>query len=189
MYNLFARSPTNEAVELAIKEISLFPKNLINIIKESGLKIYLLDKDTKASYIGLINHNINTVYGRTYDDTDMAWFTWTKNIIVFYSEIFYEDEDGFKSMIHEFAHAIDWNLGNNKFLTSSKEFQKIKQKGNPLDWYAATNPREYFAQGIEAYFRSERELCESYRVHNKIELAKKDYGLYEYIRSLIGNET
>ena len=37
------------------------------------------------------------------------------------------------------------------YYTTSKDFHRVWKRGNPINWYAATNPREYFAEGITAF--------------------------------------
>lgn len=183
---MIVRTPANEWVDLLERLLSPFPERLLTAIKEYGLKIYILDHDTRASYIGLTNGVEMASHGRTYDDEDMAWFN-RRGYMVFYTKCFIEGDE-FNTPLHEIGHALDWYLGRGEWWTCSKDFEPLLKTAKPLDCYAEINCLEYFAQGVEAYFRPERQVIDSYRVHTGAELAKVDPELFKLLTILLREE-
>lgn len=178
------RATDNLAVEMAFRELEVIPAWQIQLAYDRGLGLYVLDHDTRASYIGLCDKDdLQTGDDRTWDDSDMAWFDSDINTIVIYRQLLFQDEE-FKVMRHEFAHALDWMLGNDSWFTESEAFDRYWKRGTPLDRYAATNPLEYFAQGYEASFREERVPCEIYYEHTRAGLARRDPELFALISSM-----
>ena len=154
--------------------------NILQQIRDSGLRIYILDKHTRASYIGLVDKS----NGQIYDDEDRAWFNGPTNRICIYTRTLSESDD-FNTPLHEFGHAIDWLLGQGKFFSRTDKYNQLIKGGQSLDWYAATAIVEQFAQAVEAFYRPEREIIDSYRVHTCHELAKKDPMLYQFLNTLL----
>lgn len=180
---MVVKAPANEYVELLTRDLLVLPEKMIMKARDMGLKIFVLDYETRASYIGLKSKNdVFTCDNRTFDDIDIAWFQPDERYIALYSKTLFED-DGFKTAIHEFGHVIDFILGQGEFW--SNNFLASLKNNHPLDWYASTTPCEQFAQAIEAYYRANRENSSSYRVHTRSELANKSLELFNYLDVLL----
>jgi len=98
----------------------------------------------------------------------------------------YEGED---ILVHEFAHAIHL-MAINKIdpdfdQTLKTTYEKAIKKGLWKNTYAAENHREYWAEGVQAWFDCDRESATPDGVHNHIntrkELKKYDPELYKLI--------
>jgi hypothetical protein len=157
-------------VEYALKDI---PEHLIQFVRDSGTKLYLLDKSIKPSYIGLdVPFFIDiSGLGRSCDDTSCVIYN-TKNKK---SEIRMMNREH-SSIRHEFGHAIDFNLD---FISEKHDY-----KGTPLDWYAGLNTHERFAQAFDAYF-TYKENPNNEFIHTKKDLLEREPELYKLIDSIV----
>ncbi|MEN8148980.1 MAG: tetratricopeptide repeat protein [Planctomycetota bacterium] len=94
----------------------------------------------------------------------------------------------YDTFAHEFAHQV------HRFALSAEQKRVIehlyslaKKDDLCLDYYAASNHMEYFAQGYEAFVSVVKSpFHHSLRRHTRAELADRDPGLYEFIRKLTG---
>ncbi len=71
--------------------------------------------------------------------------------------IYMPDTMGNQVLLHEFCHLLDHALAKDGYFyyTTSKDFHQVWKRGTPINWYAATNPREYFAEGVTAFLLNE----------------------------------
>jgi hypothetical protein len=61
----------------------------------------------------------------------------------------------------------------------------VWQQGSPINWYAATNPREYFAEGVTAYLLKDLNgRTDDGRQIDRPGLQRKDSVLYHLIDSI-----
>lgn len=59
---------------------------------------------------------------------------------------------GFNTIAHEFAHQVQIAaMGKSEVKMIRKLYEKARREGRTLDYYAAANEYEYFAQGYEAF--------------------------------------
>lgn len=92
----------------------------------------------------------------------------------------------FNTFAHEFAHQVHFlALEDEDRRVIDDLYRTAVEKGSALDYYAASNPAEYFAQGYEAFItafkRSDQRLTAG---HTRDELARKDPDLFEFILDL-----
>ena len=90
---------------------------------------------------------------------------------------------GFNTFAHEFAHQIlRYAFTNEQFLQIQSLYLNALEHGRCLDYYAATNVDEYFAQGYEAYLslRKNGRLRETGR-HTRSELRRRDPPLHDFL--------
>lgn len=90
---------------------------------------------------------------------------------------------GFNTFAHEFAHQIH-RMAFPKPL--QKELDRLYavavRQNRPLDYYAASNVDEYFAQGYEALVSLKKRGCLSDTArHTRAELREKDPALYQFL--------
>ena len=94
---------------------------------------------------------------------------------------------GFDTLVHEIAHQVHYyGLGQRDRIQIRRLYETAEQEGRFLDYYAATNEAEYFAQGVEAFASlAKRPGCESTHCHTRFELFRKDPALHEFIRKVV----
>jgi hypothetical protein len=95
-----------------------------------------------------------------------------------------EKEREFSSTIrHEVSHAIDWFLGKGFYWSEENPEMLVE----PLDDYAAINPREQFAQALEGFFQSENKKDASFWKywHTRDEVYKKEPKLFDFFNQLL----
>lgn len=185
----FIRVANSETARKTLNELKVIPQKLIDLTSDFGINIYCFNKKLYPSWIGLFQ-KWNTSDGRNYDET--ACFSPYHKSIILYDWDFDESEFAFSTVIHEYAHALDYVLGSKikKDTYLSEIHPDIlkgwkKQKG--LDWYANLNPHEYFAQAFMAFFQEDKELYKPkvYYEHTKGELKEKDSNMYYLINNIV----
>lgn len=89
-------------------------------------------------------------------------------------------------LAHEYAH-----LFHGRILTAEENrrirslYHQAKEEGRALDYYAANNEGEYFAQGYEAYIMPEKVHPLNHKAMNEAEdLRRKDPDFYSFLDSL-----
>ncbi|MCB9890259.1 MAG: hypothetical protein H6832_06705 [Planctomycetes bacterium] len=92
-------------------------------------------------------------------------------------------EGGFQTLVHEFAHQLHFHvLGPEEQSEIERLYRSSKRNRSTLDYYAASNAGEYFAQGFEAWYS----LCKApgqpiTHGHTRFELERKDPELAKFI--------
>ncbi len=97
-------------------------------------------------------------------------------------------EGGFQTLVHELAHQV------HLYLFSAKERREIrslyedaKRNHRCLDYYAAANEAEYFAQGVEAWVSLWKAAGQPVtHGHTRFELARRDPALFRWIERRLG---
>jgi tetratricopeptide (TPR) repeat protein len=94
---------------------------------------------------------------------------------------------GFDTLVHELAHQVHYyGLSPLERAKIRELYQRRKQQGEFLDYYAATNEAEYFGQGVEAFAAlQKRPACEATHGHTRFELFRVDRDLHDLIASLV----
>lgn len=94
---------------------------------------------------------------------------------------------GFDTLVHEIAHQVHYYaLGQRDRIQIRRLYEAAEREGRFLDYYAATNEAEYFAQGVEAFASlAKRPGCESTHCHTRFELFRRDPALHEFIRKVV----
>jgi tetratricopeptide (TPR) repeat protein len=97
---------------------------------------------------------------------------------------------GYDTFAHELAHQVHIHGLSPKDGGEIKRlYQKAMREDRALDYYAATNEREYFAQGYEAFLAiAKSPFRHSLRRHTRAELKDRDPGLYEFLLRLTGTK-
>ena len=90
---------------------------------------------------------------------------------------------------HELGHAINRLFIDSDSKTLNRLYQKALKMGIVLDYYAAANMHEYFAQGVEAFisiYKPHREILNNNPLaHTRYELLVKDPDLYKFVRKCL----
>ena len=98
---------------------------------------------------------------------------------------------GFNTIAHEFAHQVHMSAFSTEICDRIKKlYQKAVKNDRVLDYYAASNEWEYFAQGYEAYVSSfKRPNAGVTARHTREELQQQDPDLYNLLEELSGHST
>lgn len=97
---------------------------------------------------------------------------------------------GFNNIAHEFAHQVHTTALRQADAKRLKElYSRAKQVGRTLDYYAAVDEFEYFAQGYEAFVSDFKRPAASVTArHTRAELLAADPDLYEFLALLTGEK-
>lgn len=93
---------------------------------------------------------------------------------------------GFNTIAHEFAHQVHIAaLGKSEVKELRGLYEEARREGRVLDYYAAANEHEYFAQGYEAFI-SDRKRPSAGVIgrHTLRELLTRDPALYKFLVKL-----
>jgi Tfp pilus assembly protein PilF len=95
---------------------------------------------------------------------------------------------GFNTIAHEFAHQVHIAaLGKSEVKTIRKLYEHARKEGKTLDYYAAANEYEYFAQGYEAFIAKRKRPSAGVTArHTSDELRSRDPDLYSFFLKLSG---
>ncbi|HEY3134680.1 MAG TPA: tetratricopeptide repeat protein [Blastocatellia bacterium] len=93
---------------------------------------------------------------------------------------------GFNTIAHEFAHQVHIAaLGKKDVKTIRKLYERARREGRTLDYYAAANEEEYFAQGYEAFVSNRKRPSAGITArHTDRELMIRDPQLYSFLLKL-----
>ncbi|MCC6669849.1 MAG: hypothetical protein IT458_02225 [Planctomycetes bacterium] len=96
-------------------------------------------------------------------------------------------EHGFDTLAHEVAHQAHlYSFAMADRLRIRELYRAARDAGRCLDYYAASNEAEYFAQGVEAFVSLvKRPGTEVTHGHTRFELRRVDPGLHELIQRLV----
>lgn len=95
-------------------------------------------------------------------------------------------EGGFQTLVHELAHQLHFHA-----MTPAQKarvetlYAAAKREGRFLDYYAASNSAEYFAQGFEAWYSLVKAPAQPVtHGHTRFELERRDPALAAFVREL-----
>jgi cytochrome c-type biogenesis protein CcmH/NrfG len=91
---------------------------------------------------------------------------------------------GFHTFAHEFAHQVhDAGFSEEQRAEVERLYARALAEGRCLDWYAASNVYEYFAQGYEAFVSLAKRGClKDTERHTRDELEARDPALAAFLR-------
>lgn len=129
---------------------SLFPAHLQRRMRRVCGGVWIWETPWLPSYYGIVEKGMRCG-NKLMDSNQAAWFNPDDCII------YMPDTMGNQVLLHEFSHLLDHALAKDGYFyyTTSKDFHRVWKQGHPINWYAASNPREYFAEGVTAYLLQE----------------------------------
>jgi len=94
---------------------------------------------------------------------------------------------GFQTLVHELAHQVHHYSLRPSEKTEIRELYRSAEEGDKfLDYYAASNEAEYFAQGVEAYFSYLKSAGQPLtHGHTHFELLRRDPQLAAFISRIV----
>jgi len=93
---------------------------------------------------------------------------------------------GFNTIAHEFAHQVHIAaMGKSEVKEIRSLYERARREGRMLDYYAAANEYEYFAQGYEAFISDRKRPSAGVTArHTNRELFTSDPELYKFLVNL-----
>ena len=164
------RAYSQQHVEYVRSELEMVPLPLRRLVADAGFSWYVLDAGMTGQFVGL-GGDVGAD-GRSASTTSHV--NHRNRRIVLYGVR--SRDEGFSIIHHEFAHVLDDALG--------RVSRHLAFAGTPLDWYAATDPAERFAQAFTAYLTPDRAECPWYAVHTQEQLRKQEPDLYHYFERI-----
>lgn len=100
-------------------------------------------------------------------------------------------QGGYHTIAHEFAHQVHLAaLGKDEAKTIKNLYEQARREARTLDYYAAANEFEYFAQGYEAFISDEKRPSAGITArHTNSELLMRDPDLHAFLMKLTGRKT
>jgi tetratricopeptide (TPR) repeat protein len=99
-------------------------------------------------------------------------------------------QGNYNTIAHEFAHQVHMAaLGKAEVKAIRDLYERALREGRTLDYYAAANEYEYFAQGYEAFISDHKRPSAGVTArHTNKELLTRDGGLYSFLMNLTGRK-
>lgn len=170
-------------IDQAVAPLAEFLPRLVR----SGARHYLLAFDQRVSEIG----ELDDVAGeKTFDGRYYASIRGVGGRITV-SGIEYVElaaRGGFHTIAHEFAHQVHMTaLGKEDVRIIRRLYEQARREGRALDYYAASNEFEYFAQGYEAFIsETKRPAAGVTARHTNRELLMRDPELHKFFVRITG---
>lgn len=168
-----------------------FRRALNYFVKDLGKNVHILGEDTytslKPSRAGVRSFNMGMGNNGSFYDSFLGINTNEHTVIP--KEI--EDDTQYNAITHECAHLLHRSLPKNIKEEIEYLYKKAIEENRTLDYYAALNSSEYFAQGFEAYasiYKPHKYLMDNNAFDNTLyKLINKDPELYELIEYIVYN--
>ncbi len=182
-HKLLARAPNKDLRKRFYQELSAFGADILRFVFNFGVRAIILDRSTpltelKIAGMYVVGKGEKTFDGRPWSQVRGIYDS-SRRLFVVGEELLSREN---RSVIHhEFAHAYDdaYSKKHRRKLPLSVElWNKFAPRRTALvSDYASTNPAEYFAESVEAFFRpKDREL-----------LQKADPGMHQYLTELLNS--
>jgi tetratricopeptide (TPR) repeat protein len=151
-------------------------------LARAGARHYLLAYDQRPSEIRSLRDSAEekTLDGRYYDSIRGVGGRVTVSGIEYLETA---ASGGANTLAHEFAHQVHLTaMGKAEVRTIHKLYEQARREGRVLDYYAAANEMEYFAQGYEAFISDYKRPSAGLTArHTNRELLMRDPDLYSFL--------
>jgi len=156
-------------------------------LARAGARHYLLAYDQRPSEIRSLRDSAEekTLDGRYYDSIRGVGGRVTVSGIEYLETA---ASGGANTIAHEFAHQVHLTaMCKAEVRTIHNLYQQARREGRVLDYYAAANEMEYFAQGYEAFISDyKRPSAGPTARHTNRELLLRDPDLYSFLVKTCG---
>jgi hypothetical protein len=152
-------APTPQSREMVQRELEVLGPELVAQVKSFGVHIIVLERNRLLSHIKIRGMAVVGPGERTFDgrpwDTVRGLYDQSRRLLVLGEEML---GSPFRSVArHEFAHAFDhaFSEKHRRKLPLSVQLWNLfrSERTGMVSAYASTNPAEYFAESVEAYFQ------------------------------------
>lgn len=151
-------APNNDLRNTLMCELEVLGEKIVDTVKKFGVKIIILDRRMPLSSLKIAGMSVVARGEKTFDgrdwDTVRGLYDQSRRLMVIG-----EEKVGLPNCStarHEFAHAFDhtFTTKNQRRLPLSVQLWNLfrEQRRSVVSRYACTNPAEYFAESVEAYF-------------------------------------
>lgn len=177
---LIVFTPGERVKLLLMRELEVMGEKMIADCKSFGIRLIILPRgqslpDLKIKGLSIVGKGERTFDGRSWE-TVRGIYCQDRRIIVLGEELIGSPLHA--SSRHEFAHAFDhaFSSRNQRRLPLSVQLWNLfnKSRAGLVSDYAATNPAEYFAESVEAFFREK----------SRETLKQKDPQMHQYLETL-----
>ena len=177
---MIAYAPSEGARKQLIDELEPLGFEIITQVKSFGVRVIIIEPQRKLSDVRIKNIAIVAPSERTFDgrpwDVVRGLYDSSRHLFVIGAEQLGNPQHSVAR--HEFAHAFDhaFSERHHRRLPLSVQLWNLfrKERNGLVSDYASTNPAEYFAESVEAYFQP----------HKKQELRAKDPKMFSYLDEL-----
>lgn len=151
-------APSRESRHKIMRELEVFGESMIETVRRNGVAIIILSRRMSLAELKIKNMYVVGRGEKTFDGRDWSvvrgLYDNGRSLLVVGEELL--GQPGRSTARHEFAHAYDhiYSKVRRRVLPLSVELWNANadQRTGLVSDYAGTNPAEYFAESVEAYF-------------------------------------
>lgn len=151
-------APSNQARHHVMRELSVFGIEAINEVKSFGVRVIVLERSKALSDLKINNMFVVGPGERSFDGRPWAMvrglYDPSRRLLVVGEELLAMRNRSCAR--HEFAHAYEHAYTTRKRRTHALSVELwnsfARQRTGLVSEYASTNPAEYFAESVEAFF-------------------------------------
>lgn len=165
---MIRHAPTNEARARMVRELEPMGAVIVDKLKRWGLNVIVLDRHMSLTDLTIKGMRVVAPGEKTFDGRPWSvvrgLYDQSRRLLVVGEELL--GNPGRSAARHEFAHAYDHYVQEKESRTHPLSVQLFnrfsKERSGMVSDYARTNPQEWFAESVEAFFEeSARELLRS----------------------------
>ncbi len=174
--------PDESIRRMLIRELEVLGEEIISAVRQFGVHIIILPRNQNLTQIRIKGMSVVAPGQKSFDgrpwEMVRGLYDISRRIMVIGQENIGNPRHS--TAIHEFAHAFDHTFSekNQRRLPLSVQLWNLfrQEREGLITDYAGTNPQEYFAESVEAYFGTTA----------RDELEKKDPKMFSYLENLFG---
>ncbi len=183
--DMVAIAPNRESVIKVAKDLEVFGQGMLTEVKNFGTRIVVVDAHTPFTDVQIGGLKLFGAGERTFDGRPWSAvrgvYASKRRVICLGEELLDESRRSGRSTVrHEFAHAYEdaWSKKRQRHHPLSVElwYRFEKSRRGFITEYASTQPAEYFAESVEAYFIS----------RHRETLRRSDPEMHQFLVDLFG---
>ncbi len=165
---MIRHAPGNEARSKIVRELEPMGAVIVEKLKKWGLNVIVLEKHLTLTELTIKGMRVVAPGEKTFDGRPWSvvrgLYDQSRRLLVVGEELL--GNPGRSAARHEFAHAYDHYVQDKESRTHPLSVQLFNrfssERSGMVSAYAKTNPQEWFAESVEAFFEeSARELLRS----------------------------
>lgn len=176
-------APSSQARSQVESELAVLGETMVRTVGKFGVRIIVLEPQVPLTRLKIAGVSVIAPGERTFDGRDWAGvrglYDESRRIIVLGQEVLGHPEHS--AARHEFAHAFDhtFTVNHQRRQPLSVQLWNLfaAQRKGLVSPYAGTNPREYFAETVETFFKPRgRDI-----------VLEKDPQMHQYLETLFAS--